>query len=148
MIVTKQMLAGLMFVCIGLTAIAISQGYELGTLARFGPGYFPLLVGGAIVLLGLILFGQGFLARSPDDMLARVPLRPLLFIMLSVLLFGFLVDRAGLVVALLALIGTSWFASTERGPVTELVLIAAVLIAFAVAVFVYGLGIPFKLGPQ
>ena len=40
----KDLVAGLMFIAIGITAIVIASNYTLGTAARMGPGYFPRIL--------------------------------------------------------------------------------------------------------
>src|SRR3546814_7367662 len=46
---------GLLLAAFGAATVVSASGYPLGTTARLGPCYFPLMVGGLIVVLGLIL---------------------------------------------------------------------------------------------
>ena len=55
----------------GLSAVALAVGYLLktqdyrwGTLARPGPAVFPTLLGGALVVLGLILVVEALLKKN------------------------------------------------------------------------------------
>ncbi|MDD2867015.1 tripartite tricarboxylate transporter TctB family protein [Neomegalonema sp.] len=51
-----DLLAGLMFVAFGLIFGLTSWfDLDLGTARRMGPGYFPLLLSGVLLLLGLII---------------------------------------------------------------------------------------------
>ena len=59
-----DILAGLIFVAFGLAFAITSLSYELGTPLRMGPGYFPLALGGILVLLGLLIVGKGFISGS------------------------------------------------------------------------------------
>ena len=51
----KDLISGLMFIVIGIGAIAIASNYTLGTAARMGPGYFPRILGILMIALGAIL---------------------------------------------------------------------------------------------
>jgi hypothetical protein len=63
---------------------------------------------------------------------------------IALLLFGVLIDRAGFVPAMLVLIFGSATASTEFR-FLEVLLFSVFLTAIAVAVFIWGLGLPYPL---
>ncbi len=63
---------------------------------------------------------------------------------LSLVLFGVLIDRAGFVPALVVLIFGS-AASGSEFKLTEVALLTVVLTVFAVALFIWGLGLPYPL---
>ena len=48
----KDLLAGLVFIVFGLAFAIAASRYQLGTAFRMGPGYFPVVLGGCLVLLG------------------------------------------------------------------------------------------------
>ena len=48
----KDLVAGLMFIAVGIAAIVIASNYTLGTAARMGPGYFPRILGILMIVLG------------------------------------------------------------------------------------------------
>ena len=52
-------LCGALFMATGLFFLVQSLGLEIGTAFRMGPGYFPLVLSGILVLLGLIVAGAG-----------------------------------------------------------------------------------------
>ena len=54
----KDFWSGLMFCGFAVAAILAARGYSLGTAGKMGPGYFPLLLGGVLGVLGLILVGR------------------------------------------------------------------------------------------
>jgi hypothetical protein len=142
---TKELLSGLLFLLIGLAAILISRDYPFGTAMRMGSGYFPTVLGGILVLFGVFLIARG--ARSHD----QAPLltwgwRPLACIVLSMVLFGFLMPRFGLVPALVALFFVSAFGGREFR-VKEVMILTVVMTIFAVVVFTYVLKLPFQLFP-
>ena len=63
---------------------------------------------------------------------------------LSLVLFGLLMEYAGFVPALMVLIVGSAAAGSEF-KLVEVLLLAVGLTAFAVALFIYGLGLPYPL---
>ena len=138
----KDFVAGLLFALIGGFAMALAFGYPLGTTMRMGPGYFPATLGGILVLFGLVILARGL--RSGERVSEPWGWRPLGWALLSLLLFGFLVTRLGLVPALVAMLVTASLAGRELRWRETLVL-TVVMTAFAVALFVYGLKIPFRL---
>jgi hypothetical protein len=56
---SRDFCAGLIFICFGIAALFIGGSYPMGTSSRMGPGYFPVLLGGILTLLGFIIAGQG-----------------------------------------------------------------------------------------
>ena len=76
-----------------------------------------------------------------------IPFRPLFFITLSLLVFGYLLKPIGLVLALALLVVVSAFAGHEF-KLKEVLILSVVLIIFSVLVFVKGLGLPFPLWPK
>lgn len=55
----KDLLAGAVFVGFGLAFAVTASTYEIGSAVRMGPGYFPLVLGGLLVLLGILIAGSG-----------------------------------------------------------------------------------------
>src|ERR1700680_1849764 len=92
----KDFFAGLIFVAFGVAAIAIGSNYTLGSAARMGPGYFPRILGILLIVLGAILTLRALrLAGSP---IPAWKWRPMLVVLGSVVLFGLILNYAGLVV--------------------------------------------------
>ena len=141
---SKDFLSGLLFLLIGLAAIVVSRDYPFGTAARMGSGYFPTVLGGILMLFGVLLMGRG--ARSRDQAPLSWGWRPLACIVLSMVLFGFLLPRVGLVPALIVL----FFVSAAGGRefrLLEVLALSVVMTVFAAVVFVYVLKLPFQLLP-
>jgi hypothetical protein len=126
----------------GVVAVFIARDYPFGTLLRMGPGFFPTVLGGLLVLFGMHVLAKGL--RSAEKIEAGWSLRAMIVLPLSLVLFGVLIDRAGLIPALAALIAGS-AAAGKQFKLGEVVLLSAFLIAFSVAVFVWGLGRPYTL---
>ena len=66
----KDVWAGLMLICIGAAAMFFARNYPFGTALRMGPGYFPMLLGGLLILFGLYILASG-LAQRPRRSRAR-----------------------------------------------------------------------------
>lgn len=54
----RDLFCGTFFVALGLAFAIGGSRYEVGSAARMGPGYLPLVLGGALALLGFITLGQ------------------------------------------------------------------------------------------
>jgi Tripartite tricarboxylate transporter TctB family len=143
-----DILAGLIFVAFGLAFAATSLTYELGTPLRMGPGYFPLVLGGILVVLGLLIVGKGLVAGAgAEGRPGSVPWRALLLIVAAVLFFGLTVRGLGLVPATAVTVLLTALAS-YRTSILAAVAIAAGLTVLCVLVFVVALQLRLPLvGP-
>ena len=106
----KDFLAGLLFILIGALAVVFARGYPMGSAMRMGPGYFPTILGGILFLLGIYVMIRGI--RSGTKVTGEWGWKPLALITLSIVLFGFLIDRLGMIPALAAM----FFAAALGGP--------------------------------
>lgn len=136
--------AGLMFISFGILAIVVARDYPMGSALRMGPGYFPTYLGAIMIVIGTIMAGRAY--RVEGEKIGRWGWRPLLWLSAAFAAFGLLIDEAGFVLALLALIIASSLAGRDTRPV-ELMLLIVVLIAGSVALFIYGLELPYRLFP-
>jgi hypothetical protein len=144
---TKDLLSGLLFCAFGIGAVAIAHGYSLGTLNRMGSGFFPTAIGVGLTILGAIVAIRAVLKPESSEPVAALDLRPIFFISAAIILYGLLVEDFGLVAALAALIVVARLAGRE-GSLAELALMVAILIAVAVGIFVYALGVRLPLFPR
>ena len=142
----KDFWSGLMFLAIGLGFAGFAQQYELGTAQRMGPAYFPTALGGLLAILGLIIAIKGLARGERGADIERFHFGPLAVVLGAVSLFGFLLRPAGLVAALLVLIGVSAYASHEFR-VREVIPLAAFLVVLVLAVFIWGLGMVVPVWP-
>lgn len=140
----KDFAGGLMFIGIGAFFAIGAGAYPMGTAVRMGPAYFPTVLGWILVGLGLIVFIRSFFLRG--EPLPRSNLRPLIFILGSVIAFGLLLDKAGLALASLVVMILSAMGGWDFRWKEQLGN-AVFLTALNIAVFYYGLGLPFKLWP-
>lgn len=141
----KDFWSGIIFILFALAAIVIGQDYEMGTAGRMGPAYFPTALG---ILLGLV--GAASVVRSlfrKGEPIGRLYWKELSIVLVAVLLFGFLVREAGLLVSTFLLIMISAYASRQFNLAKTLAL-AVGMSLFAAGMFVKLLGLPMPLiGP-
>ena len=142
----KDFWSGVMFLVIGLAFVGFAQDYDMGTAQRMGPGYFPTVLGGLLAILGLVISIVALRNDAPGGEIERFHFGPLLIVLGAVALFGLLLRTAGLVAALLVLIGVSAYASHEFR-LREIVPLAAFLVVLVLAVFVWGLGLVIPIWP-
>jgi hypothetical protein len=128
----------------GVLALWIAQDYPGGTARRMGPGYFPSLLGYGLCVIGALLLVHGLL--RDERAVEAVSARPFL-VLVAVVIFALLLQPAGLAAATTALILISAFANREFR-LLETLVSAAVLVAFSVAVFIFGLGLPISIFPN
>jgi hypothetical protein len=136
--------AGLIFVAIGGGFVLLAQQYRLGDMHRMGPAMFPTLIGALLAALGLIIALRSFVLDGAP--VPRFDARPIGISILAIVLFGIALQWLGLVAAIAALVLVGAYASREVRLLDNLAL-AAVMIVFSVAVFVWLLGLPLPLWP-
>jgi hypothetical protein len=138
----KGFWSGLMFIGVGVATLTVAVEYRLGSALRMGPGYFPSVLGGVLIVLGILVLAKGL--KSPEPIAGKWSLRALILLPLSLVLFGWLMEHAGFVPALVVLVvGSS--AAGEEFNALEALMLAGVLTFGAVAVFIWGLGLPVPL---
>ncbi len=130
----KDLAAGAVFVVFGLAFAITSSTYEIGTALRMGPGYYPLVLGSALVVLGILIAVKGFVAADSDD-IGPVPWKALVLLVAAFLFFGYTVRGLGIVPTLLVTIFLSALAG-HRARVIPAVVIAGSLTALSVLIFV------------
>lgn len=138
----KDFLAGLMFIAIGGVAMFMARDYPFGSALRMGPGYFPTVLGGLVLLGGIVVLIEGLIKQTPITRTWSV--RALIILPLASLVFGVLMEYAGFVPAIFGLTLLSALASPQFRWKEQLVL-AVGLTAGCVGLFVYGLGLPYPL---
>ena len=138
---SKDFWSGVMLIAIGATALYIGRDYPFGTALRMGAGFFPLVLGAVLVLFGIYFGVRGL--RSEDRIEAHWSLRALVILPLAFVLFGVLMQYAGFVPALFVLVVGS--AAGTEFKLVEVLLLAGLLTALCVALFIWALGLPYPL---
>ena len=134
--------AGLFFMCFGILTAVLSQQYRLGTIAQMGPGMFPTILGVILAILGAIILIKGLSGRGEE---ARpLPLRPIILITVSLLVFAVLLLTAGLLFALPAQVVIA-LAASEHFTWRRAIALSVGILAACYGVFVYLLGVTVPL---
>jgi hypothetical protein len=85
----KDFFSGLMFMSVGAAFAWGATKYSVGTGARMGPGYFPLMLGVLLAVLGsVITFKSLVVETAGGDKIGSWAWKPLVFIILANLIFG------------------------------------------------------------
>lgn len=111
--------------------------FELGTLARMGPGYFPALVSGLLILCGLSIGIPALLRAGPMPV---IEFRPLFWISLSTLAFALILMPFGLIPAIIVQTVLAGISDRKLSWKGSLILAATVAIG-ATLIFKVGLGL-------
>jgi hypothetical protein len=139
----KDFIAGVVYIALAAAFLWFGSAYRMGVAARMGPGYFP-------VVLSLILGGFGAISvirsfLTEGEPLGGVAWKQLAIITVALVLFGFLIDKAGLIFGIPALVILSAFASEQSKFDVKALLALAGLTVFCIVVFVKGLGVPMPI---
>jgi len=138
----KDFWIGVIYVAFGSAAIIISRNYGMGTALKMGPSYFPTILGCLLIVIGVFSLIRSFI--KPGSPFGTFAFKGLLLITASIILFGFIVRGAGLVIALPVLVIISSCASIRFRWKYSLVL-AAGLTIFCILVFLKALGVPLPI---
>ncbi len=108
----KDFISGLLFMGVGVSFAWNASGYTIGNAARMGAGYFPLVLGVVLAVLGGVITFKALVVETVDgERLTDFAWRPLVLIILANLVFGAMmgglpslhVPPMGLIAAVLAL---------------------------------------------
>ena len=144
----KDLIAGLMFVVIGVIFFIGAANYQLGTAARMGPGWFPRALGGIMTFLGILIAGVGLKNQAAWAATQGIgwTWKPVIILTAALVLFGFALPTLGMVLAIILLTMISGFAAHDKN-YKELAMITVIMCLFCAAVFVWGLKLQMKLFP-
>lgn len=152
----KDFLAGLLYVVIGVGFAWGATSYTIGDSARMGPGYFPLMLGIVLTIIGAAVVFGALVFETPDgDPIGGFAWRPMLLIILSNMLFGILlggiptfgVPAMGLIAAIYGLTFVAAAAGDEFD-FKEVLILATILAVGSYLTFVYGLQLQFQVWPS
>lgn len=151
----KDFFAGLMFMGVGVAFAWGATTYNIGTGARMGPGYFPLMLGVLLAVIGAaITFTALVVETVGGDKIGKIAWKPLIFIILANVVFGILLaglpnfklPAFGLIVAIYALVFIASMAEAGWKFRTTLIL-ATVLAVGSYLAFVVALKLQFPVWP-
>ena len=143
----KDFWSGLMFVAVGIGFAWGATAYSFGSSARPGPGYFPFGLGVLMALLGaFIVFESLVVEREGGDKIGKWAWKPLVWISLSVAIFGWLLQQLGMVISLPLLVIVAAMAGDEFHW-GEAIANAVVLTIGSWAIFILGLKLTIPMWP-
>jgi hypothetical protein len=151
----RDFFAGLMFAVVGAAFAIGATNYSIGTGARMGPGYFPLMLGVLLAILGLgVVLGAMTIDTADGEPVGRIAWRPLLLVIGANLVFGILLGglpgidlpAMGLIVAIYALVVVASLAGSTFHMKSALIL-ATVLAIGSYLTFILGLNLQFQVWP-
>ncbi|MSO76541.1 MAG: tripartite tricarboxylate transporter TctB family protein [Alphaproteobacteria bacterium] len=145
----RELAAGLFLILVAALALILSDHLPIGRLVNMGPGYVPRALAWILGGLGVIVALSAFTADAPADVppLTEWAWRPLLALTASILVFAFLLERAGLVICIVVTVGVAGLAAAGIRPIQSL-LLGGGLALMSALLFVVGLGLPLRLWPE
>jgi hypothetical protein len=125
----QNLLRGVFLVAISIVFGVWSLRYQIGAFSHAGPGLFPLLVSGVLLLIGIATVVRArFVAPIP----MAFNVRNIAIVLASLCGFAFISEHANMILGILFLVFCSTYAGTSYSWVRN-VKISAVLIAIAFA---------------
>jgi putative tricarboxylic transport membrane protein len=141
----QDLLTGLLFVVVGAGALWIGADYPMGTAQRPGTGVLPFILSWCLIGTGALLWLKAVLVEGPG--LTSWAWRPVIMVTLATIAFALLVDRYGLVAAMLASMTLAALGTPETRW-GEYTLFALLMLAIGIAMFIWGLGMPIQVLPK
>ena len=142
---TRDRVVGLSLAAAGVGISLAAANYELGLLRNIGPGLFPILVASVLAALG-VLVAMRPAADRLENTPAAWPAVRFGAVPFAVVAFALSVERAGILIAAIALIAISSCARAG-GRWRDVALLSLVLSLLAVLIFVWALGVPLAIVP-
>lgn len=85
----KDFFSGLLFMSVGAAFAWGANNYSLGSGAHMGPGFFPLVLGVLLAVIGCAVAVKALLANNQDgEKIGKFAWKPLFFIITANLVFG------------------------------------------------------------
>lgn len=135
-------LTGALLIAIGAGAFYMALAFPFGSALRMGPGYFPRILAGILIAFGVFILVRGLIRGERVE--GRWGWKPLGFIVVALLAFGWTMENFGFFPALAALFLIGSLAGNEFS-LKEVLVLTVVMSIFAWAVFIYGIGLPYPL---
>ena len=93
--------AGLLFLFIGCSGLYFGKDLTYGSARSMGPGFFPIWLSWIINVMGGICVVRSIMFAGPP--IGAIPFKPIIWVSLGVLLFGYLIEHIKLELALILL---------------------------------------------
>ena len=147
--------SGVMFTAIGAAFAVGATTYNIGDGARMGPGYFPLMLGILLAILGALVMFQALVVETVDgDPIGKWAWKPLFFVIAANLAFGVLlgglpsagVPAMGMIIAIYALVIISSLAG-EHFKLRDVLVLSTILAAGSYVAFIWALKLQIQVWP-
>lgn len=152
----KDFFAGLMFMGVGVAFAWGATTYNVGTGARMGPGYFPLMLGILLAFIGgLITFKATTVETQDGDKIGKWAWKQIFFILAANFAFGILlvgvpalgIPQFGLIVAIYGLVFIASLGGYSFNT-KEVTILATCLAVGSYGAFVWALNLQFPVWPS
>ena len=152
----RDFVSGLMFIIIGVAFAWGATNYNIGQAARMGPGYFPLMLGVVLAILGSIVLFQSLVVETEDGQkIGKIAWRPLVFIVGANVIFGILlggvpalgIPAMGLIVATYGVVLVASQAGNQFR-IKEVLILSTLLAALSYLAFIKVLKLQFPVWPS
>ena len=138
--------SGVMFIIFGALFAIVAQNYDLGTAQRMGPAFFPTILGGLLVVLGIVILLKGFGHSEKDHAVEKFHFPPIAWVLGSVIVFGATLTKLGFVVSMAILVVLSSMGSHEM-KWKEVIALGVGMAILTYLVFIVGLKLTIPVLP-
>ena len=151
----KDFYSGLMFMLIGGAFAWGATNYSVGTGARMGPGYFPLLLGIVLAVLGAGILFYSLVEHTEDgEPVGKFAWRPIVYVLGANIVFGILlaglpkfgIPAMGLIMAIYALVIIASLAG-DHFVLRDVLILATILSAGSYLAFIVLLKLQMPVWP-
>ena len=138
----RDFLAGLFYIFIGASGWYMALDYPFGSALRMGPGYFPIVLSAIMICFGILIMLMG--VKNNIKLKGNWSIRALIVLPIATAAFGWLMEEAGFIPAMLVLIPLS-AASGREFEWKEISMLTVGLTILCTLMFIEGLGLPYPL---
>ena len=147
--------SGVMFAAVGGAFAIGATTYNIGNGARMGPGYFPLMLGILLSILGLLIIFQALVVETADGgKIGKWAWKPLFFVIAANVAFGVLLGglpsiglpAMGLIIAIYALTIIASLAG-EHFKLRDVLVLATILAVGSYIAFIWALKLQIQVWP-
>ena len=151
----KDFFSGLMFTAVGIAFAWGASTYNVGSGARMGPGYFPLMLGILMAVIGAgIMFTSLTVETNDGEHIGKWAWKQVVFILGANLAFGVLlgglpsvgVPAMGMIIAIYALVLIASLAGNEFD-LKKVLVLATVLAIGSYIAFIWALKLQIQVWP-
>ncbi|WP_280152533.1 tripartite tricarboxylate transporter TctB family protein [Piscinibacter sp. XHJ-5] len=140
--------SGVMFVATGIGFAVGASNYSLGSSARPGPGYFPLMLSVIMAILGaIVLFKSLTIETEGGDPVGAFAWKPLIVIVAAIAVFGLTITRLGMIISIPILITIASYAG-EEFHWRDVLINSVVLTVASWLIFIVGLKLTIPVWPS